>query len=221
MAISRSIVQHLLVISVVAGGMRASLADNLPLSHGKAETPATRALSAEEAVRILNEIGCFRPRVSRYSHARTRRIQWTRHLASLVRQHRPAPDLAAELNDLQSLQQRLELRNCRDPTESAMPRQRPPSWIWYPKGARSKTLPRKHGIFAVDSNCRKTRFIGGVTNRRGRLLRGLSQRRSRVGAHETWQRAGVFSVEQWLEERLDVLQYELRTDRLCPKTRPG
>ena len=51
MAISRSIVQHLLVILMVGSGGPASLADNLPLPPGKAETPITRALTDEEAAR--------------------------------------------------------------------------------------------------------------------------------------------------------------------------
>ena len=205
MAISRSIVQHLLVISVVAGGMRASLADNLPLSHGKAETPATRALSAEEAVRILERDWLFQAAGQPLLSRTHQEIQWTRHLAARLSQHRPAPDLAAELNDLQSLQQRLEaLRNRRDPTESAMPRQRPPSWIWYPEGRPVEDAPAEARYFrcrfelpkdvrsavlriAADDFCEV--FLNGA----------------RVGAHETWQRAGVFSVEQWLKSGSNVL----------------
>jgi hypothetical protein len=156
------------------------------------QTPETRTMTADEANLVLERDWLFQAMGEPLLPRAAQEIGWARQLAERLALGRPAPDLSAELQQLDALEQRLDKLSGQPPyvrrdegTEAA------PVWIWFPDGKpaadapaearffrRRFELPAKAGTaelrVAADDACEV--FVNGT----------------RVGSHETWQRAAVF-----------------------------
>ena len=148
-------------------------------------------------------------------------IRWTRELAARLSRHRPAPELSAELRELDDLQQRMQkVRTQPTAATSTDHSEVVPSWIWYPEGRPVDDAPAEARFFrrrfelpadlrsavlriAADDACEV--FVNGT----------------RVGKHETWQRAGVFDVGDCSRPVSILWRCEQRTDRHQARIQPG
>lgn len=178
---------------------------NLPLPPGEARTPETRPLTPAEADRIQRRDWLFQAMGEPLLARAVKEIAWTKELARRLTRDGRSLDLAAELRELDALEQRLpEIRQ--QPTEvSSPPSDDPmPAWIWYAEGNPAEDAPAEARFF-------RRRFDVPETNVAAELriaaddacevfLNGI-----RVGESHGWPRAAVFEVGKLLRQGANVL----------------
>ncbi|MCX7426711.1 MAG: hypothetical protein NTW96_13930 [Planctomycetia bacterium] len=197
--------RRIVLLLSIAVCTQPATADNLPLPPGEAHTPDTRTLTAEEAARALERDWLFQAMGEPLPLRATKEIAWARDLAERLARGPSAPDLSAQLRELDALEKRLaELRETPatvQPVESAEP---VPNWIWYPEGKPAEDAPAEARFFrcrfespakveaaelriAADDACEV--FLNGA----------------RVGTSETWQRTAVFDVGRLVQSGANLL----------------
>jgi len=192
------------------------------------ETPETRILSPQQAARVLQRDWLFQAMGEPLPKRAANEIGWARELARRIGGKRRAPDLSAELRELDALEKRLaELRD--RPTQRPRPgktrlppterAEAVPSWIWYPEGNAADDAPAEVRFFrcrfelrekvraaelrvAADDACDV--YLGGT----------------HLGAHQTWQRTAVFAVEDSLKPGANVLAIRAE-NRPAPTKNPA
>jgi hypothetical protein len=200
-------------------GPAASTQPNPPAG---AATPATRTLTPAEADRALERDWLFQAIGEPLRLRTARELGWTRALAHRLGRAKPAPDLAADLNDLDALDRQLaDLPPPPPPREGTAPANPDPNWIWFPAGDPTQDAPATAHAFrcrfelpasppvlsaelrvAADDACEV--FLNG----------------RRIGAHSTWQRAATFAVGTWLRPGTNLLA--IRADnRPAPSKNPA
>jgi len=184
------------------------------------ETPETRALTAEDATRVLERDWLFQAMGEPLMARAEREIGWTRDLAGRLSRLEPAPDLSAEMRELADLEKRLEeLRGHFTPSKPDRSTCAVPGWIWYPEGRPVEDAPAETRYFRL-------RFDVPATVRAAELrvasddacevfLNGAP-----VGIHETWQRAAVFAVGGLLKTGANVLAVRAE-NRPAPTRNPA
>ncbi len=196
------------------------LADNLPLPPGEARTPETRSLTAEESVRALERDWLFQAMGQPLLSRAEAEIGWARELAARLSRLRQAPELSAELRELDDLEKQLrELRGQPAAAISNNQAEVVPSWIWYPEGQPAEDAPAEARFF-------RCRFEVPAEVRAGVLRIAADDacevfvNGTRVGQHETWQRAGVFDVEGLLKDGDNLLAVRAE-NRPAPSKNPA
>jgi alpha-L-rhamnosidase len=131
-------------------------------------------------------------------------IGWAQELARRLARSQPAPDLSAELAQLEALSKRLAEPSGASARVPAEPAEALQGWIWYPEGRPTEGAPAAARFF----RCRFEAPTGG----RAAELRIAADdacevflNGTRVGAHDTWQRTAVFSVGALLKPGRNVL----------------
>ena len=137
-----------IVLPFVLVGVSTALSANLPLPPGEAGTPATRTLSQEEASQILERDWLFQAMGEPLLERVAQEIAWARELAARLSRAQQAPDVTAELKQLNALEKRLaEVRDNPTPVKSAERSDAMPSWIWYPEGQPAADAPAESRYF--------------------------------------------------------------------------
>jgi hypothetical protein len=167
-------------------------------AQGAAQTPETRALSADEAAAVLTRDWLFQAMGEPLPERTAREIGWTRALAGRLARCRPAPDLSAELRELDLLEQRLAgLASSPAPVQPAAGVRAAASWIWYPEGRPAEDAPAESRFFRcrfeVPAAVRTAELRIAADDACEVFLNG-----TRVGAHDTWRKAAVFAVGKLL-----------------------
>jgi hypothetical protein len=183
-------------------------------------TPETKTLSPAEASRVLERDWLYQAVGERLSARTAQEILWARQLAARLAQLQAAPDVSAELRELDELEQRLTQQPGVAATATAStPLDAAPQWIWYPEGDSTKnaaaatryfrchfTLPSEASVAvlraAADDACEM--YLNG----------------QRVGVHETWQRASVIDVGHLLRSGQNLLAVRAE-NRPAPSLNPA
>ena len=196
------------------------LADNLPLPPGEARTPETRSLTAEESVRALERDWLFQAMGQPLLSRAEAEIGWARELAARLSRLRQAPELSAELRELDDLEKQLrELRGQPAAAISNNQAEVVPSWIWFPEGQPAEDAPAEARFF-------RRRFELPEEVRTGVLRIAADDacevyvNGTRVGQHETWQRAGVFDVKGLLKDGDNLLAVRAENRPAASRIRP-
>jgi len=215
MNVARRIVKPGALWFAVALGVASASAGNLPVDKGEARTPETRTLAAAASsaarVRVSGE-----PLLDRAE----KEIGWARALADRLARLPRAPDLSAQLGELESLEQHLaELRNKPPAVPPARGTEAVPSWIWYPEGDPVQDAP-------AEARCFRCRFTLPAKARAAELRIAADDacevylNGKRVGSNETWQRAAVFSVGGMLHAGVNLLAVRAE-NRPAPSKNPA
>ena len=157
-------------------------------------TPDTRTLTAEEAARTLQRDWLFQAMGEPLLVRATREIVWARELAERLARAPEAPDLSAELKELDVLEKRIaELGDKPAAVPPARDAEAAPSWIWYPEGRPAEDAPAEARFF----RCR-FEMPADVVAARLRIAADdaceVFVNGARVGAQAGWPRAAVFAV---------------------------
>lgn len=213
----------------------AALAGNLPLPRGEARTPETRTLTAQEAAQALENDWLFQAMGEPLLDRAAKEIVWTRQLAARLSRHPQAPDLSAELKDLDALEQRLpkekpqmarmtRIGAAGEDTSASVPPAKStvssaPSWIWYPEGKPTADAPAATRFFRcrfdVPGAVRAAHLRIAADDACEVFLNG-----TRLGLHETWQRTAVFAVSTLLKPGTNVLAVRAE-NRPAPSKNPA
>ena len=161
----------------------------------EARTPETRTLTAEEAARALERDWLFQAMGEPLLARAAQEIGWARELAERLGRQPPAPDLSAELRELDALEQRLgELQATPAPASGDSGGRGGAELDLVSRGQRRPKTPRpQRGSSAAGSSCRRRCARPSCGWRRTTPAR-CSSTAQRVGSHETWQRTAVFAV---------------------------
>jgi hypothetical protein len=180
-------------------------ADPRPFPHGKAGTPQTRTLTVSEAARVLEQDWLFQAMGEPLLQRAAKEIGWARELAERLARNRKAPDLSADLKELDALAHRLV--GLSDKPATAQPTKRAeavPSWVWYPEDQPVEDAPAESRFFRrwfeVDANVREAVVRIAADDVCEVFLNG-----TRVGAHATWQRTAAFAVGPLLKTGSNLL----------------
>jgi hypothetical protein len=164
----------------------------------------TGMLTAEEANRVLESDWLFQAMNEPLRQRAVKEIGWAQELARRLARSQPAPDLSAELAQLEALSKRLAEPSGASARVPAEPAEALQGWIWYPEGRPTEDAPAAARFF----RCRFEAPTGG----RAAELRIAADdvcevflNGTRVGAHDTWQRTAVFSVGALLKPGRNVL----------------
>ena len=147
-------------------------------------------------------------------------IGWARGLAErLARRHR-APDLSAELSELDALEKRLaELSQRPAHVQPAKGAEAVPSWIWYPEGRPVEDAPAETRFFRcrfeLPAKVRAAELRVTADDACEVYLNG-----ARLGAQETWQRTAVFAVGGLLNTGANLLAVRAE-NRPAPTKNPA
>ena len=189
-----------LVSIIVAIGVQSATS-----ADGEFRTPETRALTPEEATRVLQRDWLFQAMGEPLPKRAAKEIDWARRLADRLTGKQPAPDLSSELRELEALEKRLaKLRNNVPTTPANKRPEAVPSWIWYPEGTPAADAPAEPRFFRHRFNVpsavlgAKLRF--GVDNQCEVYLNG-----TRLGTHAGWSQTAVVSVWKLLVPGENVL----------------
>ena len=168
-------------------------------------TPDTRTLTAEEAARALERDWLFQAMGEPLLSRAAQEIAWARELAERLARAREAPDLSAELNELDVLEKRIaELGAKPAAVPPAKDAEAAPSWIWYPEGRPAEDAPAEARFF----RCR-FEMPADVVAARLRIAADdaceVFVNGARVGAQAGWPRAAVFAVGELLRTGENVL----------------
>ena len=190
-------------VLLVAWAVRTAPAGELP--RGEARTPDTRTLTAQEANQSLERDWLFQAMGEPLPARAAKEIGWGRALAERLGRKPEAPDLSAELRELDALEQRLAgLKGVPAKVPSARRAEAAPSWIWYPEGRPAEDAPAAARFF-------RCRFEAPAGVRAAELRIAADDacevflNGSRVGAHDTWGRGAVFAVGRLLKPGANVL----------------
>ena len=117
----------------------------------------------------------------------------------------PAPDLSAELRELEAIEKRLgELQITPAPAAAAPAAEAAPNWIWYPEGNSTQDAPAAARFFRrgfdLPGEVRAAELRVAADDACEVFLNG-----QRVGSHETWQRTALFAVGPLLKAGGNVL----------------
>ncbi len=169
------------------------------------QTPETRALTAEEAAGILERDWLFQAMGEPLLPRAVMEIGWARELAERLARLEPAPDLSAELGELEVLEKRLaELRDHSVLVQPARSAGAMPSWIWFPEGRPVEDAPAETRFFRlrfkVPAKVRAAELRIASDDACEVFLNG-----TRVGTHETWQRTAVFAAGGFLKTGVNLL----------------
>ena len=213
------VAEPIVVLSLILACVPAP-ADNLPLPPQEAKTPQTRTLTAGEAALVLERDWLFQAMGEPLLDRAAKEIVWARDLTARLSRGRHAPELTAELKDLEVLQKRLaELIDRPAPTNSATRPNTTPSWIWYPEGRPVEDAPAEARLF----RCR----FELPTDIRSAVLRVAADdacevfvNGSRVGIHQTWQRTEAFDVGPLLNSGGNLLAVRAE-NRPAPSKNPA
>jgi len=184
----------------------------LPTELGEARTPETRTLSAEEETRAMERDWLFQAMGEPLLQRSAKELGWARELAARLAGKLPAAEVAVELRALSGLEERLQGVAAKAAAEAkAMPAwQSPPDgkpsegWIWYPEGKPSENAPAAvrffRSKFEVPGPVRRAQLSVAADDACEVFLNG-----TRIGAHDTWQHAARFAVENQLKQGTNVL----------------
>ncbi|MCY3020688.1 MAG: hypothetical protein NTW87_16850 [Planctomycetota bacterium] len=202
-----------------------------PAVAQEARTPETRTLTAAGgagpagAEQALERDWLFQAMGEPLLERTAKELGWAAELAERLGHAQPAPDLAAELRELEVLRKRLgEVSAGPPPGTGGTPvppsgAEAPPSWIWYPEGKPAEDAPAEARFFrrcfevpagiaqaelriSADDACEV--FVNGV----------------RVGSHDTWQHAAVFALEKHLKPGRNLLAVRAE-NRPAPTKNPA
>ena len=206
------------LISLVVTGVSMTSADNLPLPAGKAKTPETKRLTAEEGVRVLRRDWLFQAMGQPLLQRTASEIVWTRELATRLSKNRQTPDLTNELKQLTVLETRLkELFD--GPTKSAKRSKAIPSWIWYPEGRPVEDAPAEARFFRyrfeVPKNVRSAVLRVAADDVCEVFING-----KRAGSHNSWRRTAIFDVGPLLSSGENVIAVRAE-NRPAPTKNPA
>lgn len=173
------------------------------LAAGEVQTPATRALTAEEARQAMERDWLFQAMGEPLAERAAKEVVWTRALIARLSSGRPAVDLARESAELETLARRqADIGRVADKphAEAAEPI---PSWIWYPEGKPAEDAPAEARFF-------RCRFL--ATDVRQAELRIAADdscevfvNGARIGAQNTWQRATAIDIRPALRPGENLL----------------
>jgi len=183
-------------------------------------TPETRSLTVSEAELVLRRDWLFQAQGEPLGPRTAQELQWARELAARLGRRQPAPDLAAELRELDALEERLgQLRDA--PASATVPAaaDAAPNWIWYPEGNATQDVPAEPRFFRrrfeLPAEVRAAELRVAADDACEVFLNGQS-----VGAHQTWQRTAVFAVEALLKAGENVLAVQAE-NRPAPSKNPA
>ncbi len=215
-----SVLKSVFVLSIVLVVVSTALSANLPLPPGEARTPETRALSQEDAARILERDWLFQAMGEPLLDRSAQEIGWARELAARLSGAEQAPDVSAELKQLDALEKRLTaIRNNPTPVKSADRAVAVPSWIWYPEGQPAADAPAESRYFrcgfklSADVNAAVLRVAADDVCE-------VFANGTRVGSHPSWARAGVFQVGPLLKTGDNLLAIRAE-NRPAPHANPA
>ena len=115
---------------------------------GEPGAAQTGTLTAEEASRLLERDWLFQAMNEPLRQRAAREIGWARELARRLGRSQPAPDLSAELAQLEALSKRLaELSDESPKVTTPEPTGALPGWIWYPEGRPAEEAPAATRFF--------------------------------------------------------------------------
>jgi hypothetical protein len=167
-------------------------------TRADAQTPETRALTADEAAAVLARDWLFQAMGEPLRERTAREIGWARAMAARLARCRPAPDLTAELRELDVLERRLAgLASGPVPAHWTTGVKAAASWIWYPEGRPAEDAPAEPRFFRrrfdVPADVRAAELRVAADDACEVFVNG-----ARVGAHDTWRKAVVFAVGKML-----------------------
>ena len=196
------------------------------LQGAEARTPETRTLTAAEAQGAMERDWLFQAMGEPLAERAAKEIEWARQLAERLAHQRPAPDLSADLRELEALQKRLaEMRDhLADgvrpvPGRTTARGEATPSWIWFPEGKPVEDAPAATRLFRcrfeLPAGARSAELRIAADDACEVFLNG-----SRLGAHDTWQRTAAFAVEKLLKPGQNVLAVRAE-NRPAPTKNPA
>lgn len=168
-------------------------------------TPETRTLTADEASLVLQRDWLYQAMGEPLLPRTEKEIAWARQLTDRQARHLRAPDFAAERRELDRIEKRLkELRGKPDAVHPVRAVDGEPAWIWYPEGRPAEDAPAESRWFrcrfTLTAAARKAELRIAADDACEVFMNG-----ARLGAHDTWQRAAIFSVEKHLKAGLNIL----------------
>jgi hypothetical protein len=212
-----------------------AVAGNLPLPRGEARTPETRTLTAQEAAQALENDWLFQAMGEPLLDRAAKEVGWARQLAERLSRQAQAPDLSAELKELEALEKRISEGKPRMTriTQMGLPERdtsssvssvqslasSSPKWIWFPEGKPTEDAPAATRFF-------RCRFEVPVAVRAAHLRMAADDacevflNGTRLGLHETWQRTAVFAVDKLLKPGTNVLAVRAE-NRPAPSKNPA
>ena len=169
------------------------------------QTPETRTLTAQEAARVLERDWLFQAMGEPLLPRAAKEIAWARQLAERLSGGQKAPDLSAQLNELDALAKRLpELSRRPAPVRASESARAAPSWIWYPEGKPTEDAPAEVRFFRrrfdVPADVYGAKLRIGVDNACEVYLNG-----TRVGTQAGWVTMSPFPVGKLLKTGENVL----------------
>lgn len=183
-------------------------------------TPVTRPLTAEEASLAMERDWLFQAMGEPLAQRAAQEIGWARDLAERLGRAPRAPDLSAELRELDALEKRLAGLSGEPATIQRPATAEPtPVWIWYPEGKPAEDAPAEARFFRlgfdVAGEVREAELRIAADDACEVYLNG-----QRVGAQQTWQRAAVFAVGGLLKPGRNVLAVRAE-NRPAPSKNPA
>jgi hypothetical protein len=208
------------VVALIAAGLARSVPGAEPAPDGP-RTPETKTLTAQEARQSLERDWLFQAMGEPLPARAAKEIGWARELAGRLARMRPAPDLSAELRELEALEKRLAGVPTEPvpvpPGKGAAPM---PSWIWYPEGKPAEDAPGAARFFR-----RRFEAPAGVRQAELRIAADdaceVFLNGTRVGAHDTWSRTASFAVGKLLKPGANVLAVRVQNKPTTGKNPAG
>jgi hypothetical protein len=228
------LLQGVVVLLCAAICSPAARAGNLPLPRSEARTPETRTLTTQEAAQALENDWLFQAMGEPLLGRTAKEIGWARQLAERLSRLPQAPDLSAELKELEALEQRIGSSRRKEApissqdgkrgnlsllTSAATAAESTPSWIWYPEGKPAEDAPAATRFFRcrfeVPAAVRAAHLRIAADDACEVLING-----TRLGLHETWQRTAVYAVGRLLKPGTNVLAVRAE-NRPAPSRNPA